>query len=152
MTQDQPQAAPAAPAALRGMRMDHAGISVADLDEASRWYQRALGLSAERTFHAHSAGLRGVMLVHESGYRIELLHRPDSAGGIRAGGPDEAVLTRGYGHVAFTVADVATAFRALVDAGASARVPPCPAPREGALMAWVADPDGNLIELLSERD
>ena len=44
------------------------------------------------------------MLIHpERGDRLELLHRPGSRPGLRPADPPEAVLTEGFGHVAFDV-------------------------------------------------
>jgi catechol 2,3-dioxygenase-like lactoylglutathione lyase family enzyme len=54
---------------------DHVGLSVADLDEAVRWYSRVLELKAEFEFDLREFGLRGVMLLSPTGYRLELLDR-----------------------------------------------------------------------------
>lgn len=129
-------------------RFDHVGVSVADLEAATTWYSVAFGLVVESQFSIPDTDLRGVMLRHPDGYRVELLHRPSSAPGIEPAHPNEAALTRGYGHMCFCVAEVDTAFAQLVDVGATVRVRPRPSPRPGARMAWVADPEGNLIELI----
>ena len=60
----------------------------------------------------------------------------------------EAALTRGYGHFALDVADVDASYAALLAAGATDRMSPRPSPEPGVRMAYVADPEGNLIELL----
>jgi glyoxylase I family protein len=57
-------------------------------------------------------------------------------------------LRAGYDHVAFAVADLDAAYDHAVARGASPVMPPCPAPEPGVRMAFVADPEGNLIELL----
>ncbi len=59
-----------------------------------------------------------------------------------------AVLREGYGHVAFDVADLGAAYDRAVARGARPVMPPCPSPEPGVRMAFVADPEGNLIELL----
>jgi glyoxylase I family protein len=59
-----------------------------------------------------------------------------------------AALRAGYGHVAFAVADLDGAFDRAVARGARPVMPPCPAPEPGVRMAFVADPEGNLVELL----
>jgi catechol 2,3-dioxygenase-like lactoylglutathione lyase family enzyme len=130
---------------------DHVGLAVADLGKATEWYAKALSLSVERTFEIPGAQLRGAMLLHPSGVRLELLERAGSEPGLRAAGPDEAALTRGFGHIAFQVSDVDGSYRELLSAGAQPRVEPRDAPRAGARMAWVADPEGNLIELITAR-
>ena len=50
--------------------------------------------------------------------------------------------------MAFDVADLDGAYDRAVARGARPVMPPCPAPEPGVRMAFVADPEGNLIELL----
>lgn len=129
-------------------RFDHVGLSVADLEQACEWYCRAFGLSVETQFAVSGTDLRGIMLQHASGYRIELLHRPGSAPGIEPDSPLTAAATRGYGHFCLCVQDVDAAYANLIAAGARMRMAPSPSPRKGARVAFLADPEGNLIELL----
>jgi catechol 2,3-dioxygenase-like lactoylglutathione lyase family enzyme len=133
-------------------RFDHVGISVADLEAASRWYCRALGLSVEREFTIPGTDLSGVMLQHASGYRIELLHRPGAVPGLQPDSALTAAGTRGYGHFCLCVDDVDAEFAHLIAAGGTVRMPPVAAPRAGARFAFLADPEGNLIELLDRKD
>ena len=129
--------------------LDHVGLSVSDLAAATEWWCRALGLAAEYPVEPPGTDLTGVMLVHPSGYRVELLHRPGSLAFPPPTGPVEAAGRRGYGHLCLRVDGVAEAFAALIAAGATARKAPAGSPaRPGATTAFVADPDGNLIELL----
>jgi catechol 2,3-dioxygenase-like lactoylglutathione lyase family enzyme len=130
---------------------DHAGLNVADLDATAGWYVRALGLTVENEFTVPSVALRGKMLRHPSGFRLELIERLGSRPGIQAANPAAAALTRGPGHFALQVPDLDRAYDALIEAGAASRVPPADAPRVGARMAWVADCEGNLIELITVR-
>lgn len=132
-------------------RFDHVGISVPDLNAAVAWYCEALHLTEEHAFSVSGTDLRGVMLRHISGHRVELLHRPDAAPGLVADGPLEAAGTLGYGHLCLAVDtpdEVDAEFARLVAAGAGVRMSPRPAPRPGARMAFVSDPYGNLIELI----
>ena len=128
--------------------LDHVGLTVADLDAMTQWYCDALDLTVELEFALDDVDLRGAMLRSPTGYRIELLARPGSVVGLQAASPVEAALTRGFGHVAFDVAVVDEAYDALVAAGATDRMSPRPSPEPGVRMAYVADPEGNLIELL----
>ncbi|MEU6540001.1 VOC family protein [Streptomyces sp. NPDC047000] len=132
-------------------RFDHVGLSVPDLEAATAWYCAALDLTAAPVFAVAETDLRGVMLLHGSGYRIELLHRPSARPGLTPGSPVEAAGTHGFGHICLCVSDVAAEFARLVAAGAGVSMTPRPAPRPGATMAFVTDPYGNLIELL-DRD
>lgn len=129
-------------------RFDHVGLTVADLDAMTSWWCRALDLEVEFEFALDAVDFHGAMLLSSDGWRIELLHRVGNTAGLQAANPVEAALTRGYGHVALDVADVDTAYAALLSAGATDRMSPRPSPEPGVRMAYVADPEGNLIELL----
>ncbi|MEU6407826.1 VOC family protein [Microbispora sp. NPDC046933] len=134
---------------------DHVGITVADLDTAVRWYCAALGLQHDFSFEIAEHDFRGVVLRSPLGFRIELLQRAGSAPGLRAPDPLTAALTRGYGHMAVRVPrpeDVDAVFLALLEAGATGRMAPQAAPEPGSRMAFVADPEGNLIEILSRGE
>jgi catechol 2,3-dioxygenase-like lactoylglutathione lyase family enzyme len=133
-------------------RFDHVGISVADLEAATRWYCHAFGLSVEREFAIPGTDLSGVMLLHSSGYRIELLHRPSAVPGLQPDSALTAAGTRGYGHFCLCVDDVDAEFARVIAAGGAVRMAPAAAPRQGARFAFLADPEGNLIELLDRKD
>lgn len=135
------------------MRLDHVGLTVADLPAMKAWYAEALGLSVEFEFELDHVDLTGAMLrstAAETGgcWRLELLHRPEGTPGLQAANPVEAALTHGFGHVALDVPDVDAAYAALIEADATDRMSPRPSPEPGVRMAYVADPEGNLIELL----
>jgi lactoylglutathione lyase len=113
-------------------RLDHAGLAVADLGAAAAWFCDVFGLVPELILKVDAIDLSIEMLIHPVfGYRIELLHRPGTGSGGQPANPAEAALRAGYGHVAFDVADLDSAYD-----------------RPGVRMAFVADPEGNLIELL----
>jgi glyoxylase I family protein len=136
---------PAAPVA----RLDHVGLAVGDLQAAVSWFCEVFGLVPELTLRVDALDLSIEMLVHPVyGYRLELLHRPGSLAGRKPGTPGEAALREGYGHVAFDVTDLDGAYDRAVARGARPVMPPRPSPEPGVRMAFVADPEGNLIELL----
>jgi catechol 2,3-dioxygenase-like lactoylglutathione lyase family enzyme len=128
-------------------RLDHVGLSVADLDACATFYSRAFGFEPEFPFEL-PGGIRGLMMLNADGVRVELFERPGSAEGIRAGHPIEALSTRGYGHFALTAVDIDPLFAAAVTAGAREIVAPSPSPEPGVRFAFLADPEGNLIELV----
>jgi glyoxylase I family protein len=130
-------------------RLDHVGLNVADLDKMQRWYAEAFAFSVQHRFDLAAIDLRIVMLVDGSGQRFELLQRSGGAAGLRASTPVEAAATWGYGHVCFVVADLDSTFQRLLELGARAVFEPRPSPEDGVRMAWVHDPEGNLIELIS---
>jgi glyoxylase I family protein len=136
---------PAAPVA----RLDHVGLAVGDLQAAVSWFCEVFGLMPELTLRVDALDLSIEMLVHPVyGYRLELLHRPGSLAGRKPGTPGEAALREGYGHVAFDVTDLDGAYHRAVTRGARPVMPPRPSPEPGVRMAFVADPEGNLIEFL----
>jgi lactoylglutathione lyase len=136
---------PAAPVA----RLDHVGLAVGDLQAAVSWFCDVFGLVPELTLRVDALDLGIEMLVHPVyGYRLELLHRPGSLAGRKPGTPGEAALREGYGHVAFDVPDLDGAYHRAVARGARPVMPPRPSPEPGVRMAFVADPEGNLIEFL----
>ncbi len=102
----------------------------------------------EFEFALDHVDFRGCMLKSPDGWRIELLHRDGNAAGLQAANPVEAALTRGFGHVALDVPAVDPSYDKLIAAGATDRMSPRPSPEPGVRMAYVADPEGNLIELL----
>lgn len=131
------------------MRLDHIGLNVADLGAAEAWYAAAFGLRTELRLRVDPVQLDIAMLISdEHGYRVELLHRPGGAPGPRADSAAAAVLSHGFGHAAFDVPDVPEAFRRLLGLGAKPVLHPAPSPEPGVTMAYVADPEGNLVELL----
>lgn len=130
-------------------RLDHVGLAVHDLDAAAEWYCAAFGYHRELTLRVDPIDLDIVMLRHAThGDRLELLHRPGSAAGLRAADPAEAALSECFGHIAFDVPNLDLAFDRVVSLGARPVMTPQPAPEKGVRMAYLADPEGNLVELL----
>jgi len=126
-----------------------AGLAVAGLEAAAAWFCDVFGLVRELSLRVDALDLSIVMLIHPAfGYRVELLHRPGSGTGGKPATPAQAALREGYGHVAFDVADLGAAYDRAVARGARPVMAPQPSPEPGVRMAFVADPEGNLIELL----
>src|ERR1700677_2708830 len=130
-------------------RINHVGLAVADLGAAAVGVCDGVGLVQELTLRVDAIDLSIAMLIHPShGYRLELLHRPGSAADGKPGNPAQAALREGYGHVAFDVTDLDAGYDRALARGARPVMPPGPSPEPGVRMAFVADPEGNLIELL----
>ncbi|GIM88290.1 VOC family protein [Paractinoplanes toevensis] len=130
-------------------RLDHVGLSVHDLDAAAEWYCAAFGYRRELALRVDPIDLDIVMLLHPAhGDRLELLHRPGSVAGLRPANPAEAALSEAYGHIAFDVVDLDADYQRIVGLGARAVLEPRPSPEVGVRMAFVADPEGNLVELM----
>jgi glyoxylase I family protein len=130
------------------LRVDHVGLSVGDLDAACEFYSRAFGFAAEFEFALAPHPIRGLVMRHDSGMRLELFEREGSARGIQGATPIEALATRGYGHFALSAPDIGPVYEGALAAGASAIVEPSPSPEPGVRFAFVADPEGNLVELV----
>jgi catechol 2,3-dioxygenase-like lactoylglutathione lyase family enzyme len=125
----------------------HVGLSVADLDRAKNWYADVLGMTEGFAFELPPFGVRGCFM-EGHGTRVELFEREGSGGGICGQEPPQALLTRGYGHVAFATGDLDATFADLIARGATGVWDPRPSPEPGVRMAFVADLDGNLIEFI----
>lgn len=130
--------------------LDHVGLSVSDLDAAVEFYGAAFGFEEEFPFELGVDGIRGVMLLHApSGGRLELFSRPGLRDlGVAGNTPIDTIGFGGFGHVALTAPDLDAVFSRAVAAGAVERVSPRPSPEPGVRFAFVADPEGNLVELV----
>jgi catechol 2,3-dioxygenase-like lactoylglutathione lyase family enzyme len=129
------------------VRPHHVGLTVGDLDRAQAWYAEALGFELQLAFEL-PGGARGAMLRSPDGARMELFEVAGSAAGRGWQEPHTAMRTRGLGHVAFEVDDLDRAFAATAAAGGREVWSPRPSPEPGRQMAFVHDPDGNLVELI----
>ena len=125
----------------------HAGLTVRDLDAARDWYAAAFGFHTALAFEL-PGGVRGAMLQAPGGARVELFGVEGSAEGLAWADPVAALRRRGFGHVALEVSDLDEAFAAAVQAGGAAVWDPRQAPEPGRRMAFVHDPEGNLVELI----
>jgi catechol 2,3-dioxygenase-like lactoylglutathione lyase family enzyme len=127
--------------------LDHVGLSVADLDAQAAWYGAALGLRSVLPFELAGLGVRGVFVVSDEGWALELLERSGSRAPAPAPDAASALLTHGYGHICLRVGDLDAAHTGLLAAGATEKMAPQASPEPGVRMSFVADPEGNLIEL-----
>jgi catechol 2,3-dioxygenase-like lactoylglutathione lyase family enzyme len=130
------------------MRLHHAGLSVPDLDRSLDWYCGALGLRPGFRFEIPGAGLRGAFALGDGGCGVELLEQSGAVPGPPRADPPSANAAHGYNHVCFQVDDLAAAYGRLIERGAVAVWAPRDSPEPGVRMAFVTDPDGNLIELI----
>ena len=127
---------------------DHVGLSVADLEAAEAFYATAFGFARQLAFELAPHPIRGVMLTHPDGFRLELFEHSASVAGLQAATPIEAHATRGYNHFALRSADIEELWERALEAGASAVMPPADSPEPGVRFAFLADPEGNLVELV----
>jgi catechol 2,3-dioxygenase-like lactoylglutathione lyase family enzyme len=71
---------------------------------------------------------------------------------VHLGIPIESSREHGWFQTAFRVADVASVFSRVVAVGATPVKAPFTAPDGRASVAFIGDPDGNLIELIQRSD
>ncbi len=134
---------------MTSLVVDHVGLSVADLDAQRRFYSEALGLTEiEEEFAMAEAQIRTTILRSPDGLKIELIERGGSAPQEFAD-PFDGAGTQGYFHWALYVDDLDAVFARLLTAGGTEVSAPAPAVRAGARFAYVKDPEGNLLELIS---
>ena len=137
---------------IEQLHFDHVGLSVADLERSHRFYAAGFWFDhVEDEFVMPQREIRGRVLVNGAGARIELFERRGSVP-FRRGSPTEDTLQQGWFQVAFATPDVQATFERVVAAGARPLMQPRLAPDGRARVAFVADPDGNLVELLQRPE
>ncbi len=116
------------------------------------WYCTAFGMNRELELRVEPLELDIVMLIHPAlGYRVELLRRPTTAAGDKPADPGVAASREGYGHMAFDVGDLDADHERLLSFGADRWSRLRPSPEAGVRMAFMTDPEGNLVELLQRN-
>ena len=131
------------------MAFDHVGVSVADLARSEAFYRTAFAFTqVEHRFALADHGLQGVVLTNDAGARIELFAKLHSQPTRSSTDPIEAAAVQGWFQTAFRTNDVKAGFARVVAAGALPVRPPFLAPDGLTMVAFVADPDGNLLELV----
>lgn len=133
------------------MHFDHVGLSVSDLNGMANWYAKAFGWTVAQPFEVPPIGLKGLFAVGDDGVAIEFLQREGSTRPYTAGSVPEMAGQQGFGHIALRVDDVDALHDRLVDLGATSVMSPRPAPVADSRMAYVADPEGNFIELVTRK-
>jgi lactoylglutathione lyase len=128
------------------MKLHHVALSVADLEAAISWYGVAFGLTP--TVRATLPGFRLAMLEAENGLRVEVFEAERSSRSIDSSTPTSVMLHHGFTHLALQVDDLVAVHDRLIAVGARTVWDPRPSPEEGEAMAFIHDPEGNLIELI----
>jgi catechol 2,3-dioxygenase-like lactoylglutathione lyase family enzyme len=131
---------------LEDATIDHFALSVADLDTMVAFYTR-IGFN-ERT-RSDLAPVQVVLLRNTAGAAVELTAHQASLPLERPRNPIDAATHQGQFHVAIRVEKLDSTIATAVTAGASLITPPAMNSRGDTRFAYLADPEGNLIELVS---
>ena len=139
--------------------IDHAGITVSDLDRSIAFYRDVLGLEVLVVFERSSADIGRVVGYPDARLRIGFLRAPGDSARLELlqyltpTGTPQSYETRnpGTGHVCFRVTDIHAVYRQVVAAGLEVRsdgpVEITEGPNRGLLALYFRDPDGYTIEL-----
>jgi catechol 2,3-dioxygenase-like lactoylglutathione lyase family enzyme len=123
-------------------RLDHVGLMVADMDAALAWYRDVLGCSVTDAWANDETGMRWAHLSYGD-VPIELVFRP----GLEPRAPAAA----GYHHIAVEVDDCVATVAELEARGVAVVFPRSYFDRHDMDWAFIADPSGNVLEILSYR-
>ncbi|WP_331760216.1 VOC family protein (plasmid) [Streptomyces sp. NBC_01471] len=136
-------------ATMIAARFHHVSLSVADLAAQEAWYGDALGLThVDERLEMPEADVRTVVLSGAAGLRVEFVQRPGSSPAAYDD-PFAATAVQTFTHLAVQVPGLDAAFARLTEeCGAVPVSPPAPGVTPGMRYAYVADPEGNLIELI----
>jgi catechol 2,3-dioxygenase-like lactoylglutathione lyase family enzyme len=124
------------------MRVHHIAIYTRDLPRLEAFYTQVLGFPVVRRWDAP-----GIVFADAGGLWLELTRQDAPDDGSRPRELDQGI---GINHLALQVDDVDRAFQALVDQGV--RVLTAPADYENVRVAFLADPDGNVLELIQDHN
>ncbi len=126
---------------IAAVRLGHVAFRVRDLEQSIAWYAAAFG--AREAFRANREDGTPQLVYIElvPGQFIELF-----PGGKNR--PTEPAEPLGYAHTCLLVDDLATTLVHLATLGVTPAAPPH-AGRAGQQLAFIADLDGNVIELMA---
>lgn len=125
------------------MRLLHTMLRVTDLDRSLSFYQDVLGMKLFRKMDFPDGRFTLAFVGYgeeKSNTVLELTHNWDT---------NEYEIGNAYGHIAIGVDDVYKACDRIRDAGGSIVREPGPMAHGTTVLAFVKDPDGYMIELLS---
>ena len=141
---------------MRILRAHHVAVHTPDLARLRAFYVETLGLPVVGGFPEH-----GILFVLAGDLIVELIEDTSlgdagepaagrEAADARSGEVDGATRRAGWDHLALEVEDVDAAYAELTALGVVGRSPPgsFPPAAPAYRIAFLADPDGNLLELL----
>lgn len=145
---------------MTSARINHAGLTVTDIDAAVAWYSGVFGLvlvfgpeevsgsgRSKLIFGERFVRMKRAVLRDPNGAAMELFEFLDPAT-VRRDDNFDYWMT-GFFHVCFTCVDVASQLEAVATAGGRVRTDPLEA-GGGRYIAYCEDPFGNVLELTNK--
>ena len=128
---------------MQPSRIHHVGLPVSDLDISVAWYREALGLT-----HEAATGVPGGCRLHGRADRRAARAACSGCSALYLGRADRGA-TRRRPPLSLDSRCLDDAHARAVEAGGRSVWTPRDTPEPGLRIAFVADPDGNLVGLLS---
>lgn len=130
-----------------GTFVDHIGLSVGDLDRVSLFYHQVFDLKMTGTHVLADGHSRMALLTSPQGVCVELTQIPGSVA-TRHTSVAEGARSQGWFHWSLRVDDLDATLSAVTALGGDVVSDPALAQtRQGVRFAYIADPEGNLVEL-----
>lgn len=122
------------------MRVHHVAISTAQFERLRTFYVETLGLPVVGGFPDQD-----ILFLDAGGVTLELVGEP-----VTGQPSPEGFERRGWQHLAWEVEDVDSAYVDLLARGVVGHSPPSDVPSDAPRLriAFLLDPDGNLLELV----
>jgi catechol 2,3-dioxygenase-like lactoylglutathione lyase family enzyme len=131
---------------------DHIGLSVGEIERISEFYCGVFGMTSTGTHTLADGVSRISLLVGTEGVRLELTEIPGSLARNHTSVYDGA-RTQGWFHWALRVDDLDTTLGTVTARGGHVITGPTHAQtRPGITFAYVTDPEGNLIEVITAQN
>jgi catechol 2,3-dioxygenase-like lactoylglutathione lyase family enzyme len=127
---------------LHFLSAHHIAIYTRDLARLERFYTQTLGFPVVRRWDD-----AGIVFVDAGGLWLELTRQDAPNEGVRPHALDQGV---GINHLALQVEHIDIIFHELVARGVRALAPP--ADYKAVRVAFLADPDGNVLELIQDPE
>jgi catechol 2,3-dioxygenase-like lactoylglutathione lyase family enzyme len=135
---------------------NHFNVVVEDIDAIKSFYTDVVGLKIKDEFEISEPQLSRGLGVDDAKLKVIFWHIPESETTIEmveyvsptSVGVDKQTTNRlGYGHLAFTVADIDSVYDELTARGAAFVSPPVTV-AGGVRFCFFKDPEGNILEII----
>ncbi|WP_395375705.1 VOC family protein [Marinicella sp. W31] len=138
------------PDPLSQMRAEHIMISTDDYDATMKWYQEKLGFKIKQEWAVPEFPGVKLAYIELNGFVIEVVSTPEAFQKEKIPTDLGASLSdRGYGHLAFLVADIDAVAIELQRREVKLVVPPTSFADAGRRLIFIQDNNGNYIEFLT---